>query len=160
MAKKPSASVQRVRDILKAAGIEGEVRELASSTRTAAEAAAAVDCQVGQIVKSLVVKGQVSNRLLLVLTSGANRLCVAKVAGLAGEEVAMADAASVREQTGFAIGGIPPVGHLSPMPAFIDEELLRHEVIWAAAGSPHALFCLSADDLLRLTGGRVADIAE
>lgn len=160
MAKKPSASVQRVRDALAAAEIRAEVQELASSTRTAQEAADVVGCGVGQIVKSLILKGGGSGRLYLMLTSGSNRLCVAKAAALAGEEVGMADAASVREQTGFAIGGVPPLGHLTPLTTFIDRDLLAHDAIWAAAGSPNTLFRLTPDDLKRITSGTVADVAE
>jgi prolyl-tRNA editing enzyme YbaK/EbsC (Cys-tRNA(Pro) deacylase) len=149
-----------VRAALVEAGVDSEVQELTTSTRTAQEAADAVGCTVGQIVKSLIVKGIASNRLYLVLTSGANRLCVTKVATLAGEAIGMADAAAVREQTGFAIGGVPPLGHLQPMRTYIDATLLDYPAIWAAAGSPNALFRLTPADLLRITGGRPADVAE
>jgi Cys-tRNA(Pro) deacylase len=160
MSKKISNSVQRVRDALAAAGLDNEVQELSASTRSAIEAAVAVGCDVAQIVKSLVLKGTASGNLFLVLASGANRVCLAQVAALAGEEVAMADAASVRERTGFAIGGIPPLGHLEPLQAYIDQDLMAHAVIWAAAGSPNALFHLAPDDLLRITRGKVAPVAE
>lgn len=158
MSKKSSASVQRVRDALAAAMVETEVQELAASTRTAREAADAVGCDVGQIVKSLILKGEASGELYLVLTSGSNRVCVETVATLAGEPVGMADAASVREKTGFAIGGVPPLGHREPVRAFVDEDLLGHGVVWAAAGSPNALFRLTPGELLRVTGGTVARI--
>ena len=160
MSKKSSTSVQRVRDDLAAAGLDNEVQELAASTRSAMEAADAVGCDVAQIVKSLVLKGASSDDLILVLTSGANRVCLDKVAALAGEAVAMADAGSVRERTGFAIGGVPPLGHLEPLKAIIDQDLMTHTVIWAAAGSPNALFHLAPEDLLRITGGTVASVAE
>ncbi len=158
--KKTSGSVQRVRDALAAAGLQNEVQELAASTRSARDAALAVGCDVAQIVKSLALKGVVSGKLYLVLTSGSNRVSVARVAALAGEDVGMADAASVREWTGFAIGGVPPLGHLQPLPTFIDQDLTAHDVVWAAAGSPHALFHLTPDELLRITGGQVAAVAE
>ncbi len=158
MSKKSSVSVQRVRDALAAAMVETEVQELAASTRTAREAADAVGCDVGQIVKSLILKGEASGELYLVLTSGRNRVCVETVATLAGEQVGMADAASVREKTGFAIGGVPPLGHREPVTAFVDEDLLGHGVVWAAAGSPNALFRLTPSELLRVTGGTVARI--
>ncbi len=160
MTKKVSASVQRVRDALAAAGLDNEVQELSASTRSAMEAAIAVGCDVAQIVKSLIVKGASSGELFLVLTSGANRVCLDKVAALAGEAVAMAEAGSVRERTGFAIGGVPPLGHLEPIKAFIDQDLMAHAVIWAAAGSPNALFHLAPKDLLRITGGTVTSVAE
>ena len=158
--KKTGGSVQRVREALATAGLANEVQELADSTRSARDAALAVGCDVAQIVKSLVMKGAVSGKLFLVLTSGGNRVCVERVATLAGEEVVMADAALVREWTGFAIGGVPPLGHLKPLPTFIDEDLTAHRVVWAAAGSPHALFHLTPDDLLRITGGMVTAVAE
>lgn len=157
---KKSGSVQRVRDALAAAGVAGAVQELTVSTRSAQEAADAVGCDVAQIVKSLVMKGEESNRLLLVLTSGSNRVCAGRVAELAGEPVAMADATTVRAQTGFAIGGVPPLGHLQPLTAFIDRDLMQHAIIWAAAGAPNALFPLVPADLLRISGGLVADVAE
>lgn len=160
MSRKISASVQRVRDALLAAGIASEVQELSTSTRTAHEAADAVGCTVGQIVKSLIVKGAASGKLYLVLTSGANRLCTRKVAALAGEEIGMADARSVRDYTGFAIGGVPPLGHLNPMTSFIDNTLLGLGAVWAAAGSPNALFRLTPPELERITGGTAAEIAE
>ncbi|BCS52833.1 YbaK/EbsC family protein [Geobacter sp. SVR] len=160
MSKKSSASVQRVREALTAAGLDNEVQELAASTRSAVEAADAVGCDVAQIVKSLVLKGATSGELFLVLTSGGNRVCLERIKNLAGEEVAMADAGSVRERTGFAIGGVPPLGHLAPLQALIDQDLMAHAVIWAAAGSPNALFHLTPEDLVRITGGTVAVVAE
>ena len=160
MSNKVSNSVQRVRNALAAAGLDNEVQELSSSTRSAIEAANAVGCNVAQIVKSLVLQGKQSGELLLVLTSGANRVSLQRVAVLAGEEITMADAASVKEKTGFAIGGVPPLGHTESLKTFIDEDFFKHSVIWAAAGSPNALFHLSPDDLVRITGGSVAHIAE
>lgn len=158
--KKTSGSVQRVRDALAAAGLQNEVQELAASTRSAQDAARAVGCDVAQIVKSLVLKGAVSGKLFLVLTSGSNRVCVSRVATLAGEEVGMADAASVREWTGFAIGGVPPLGHLKPLPTFIDRDLAAHAIVWAAAGSPNALFHLTPEELVGITNGTVTVVAE
>lgn len=158
MAKKSGGSVQRVRDALAAAGVRTEVQELAASARTAREAADAVGCDVGQIVKSLILKGETSGELFLVLTSGRNRVCVDKVRVLVGEPVGMADASSVREKTGFAIGGVPPLAHREPVRAFVDEDLLGYADIWAAAGSPNSLFRLTPDELLRITGGTAARI--
>ncbi len=159
MAKKPSGSVQRVREALAARGLTGEVRELAASTRTAQEAAAAVGCQVGQIVKSLVFRLTASDRPVLVLVSGTNRASEARLSALAGEPVARADADFVRERTGFSIGGVPPLGHATPLPTFIDRDLMAFPVVWAAAGSPHAVFALAPADLQRITAGRVAELA-
>ncbi len=160
MSKKTSNSVQRVRDALVAAGLDNEVKELSVSTRSALEAATAVGCEVGQIVKSLAVKGVGTGEVFMVLVNGSDRLSLEKVTALVGEEVVMADAGAVREQTGFAIGGVPPLGHLKTLKIYIDEKLMDHAVIWAAAGSPNALFHLSPDDLVRITGGTVTSVTE
>lgn len=140
-------------------GPDYAVLEFEASTRTAADAAAAVGCTVAQIAKSLVFRAA-SGGAVLVVASGPNRVSEAKVAALLGEPIGRADAGFVREVTGFAIGGIPPVGHATPLVTLLDETLGRHAEIWAAAGTPNAVFRLTFDDLVRLTGGRVADIAE
>jgi prolyl-tRNA editing enzyme YbaK/EbsC (Cys-tRNA(Pro) deacylase) len=157
MPLKPSA--QRVQDALLARGFQNQVQELTETARSAAEAAAAVGCTVGQIAKSLVFKGRQSGKAVLVIASGANRVDLAKVQALLGEPLDRAEPDFVREQTGFAIGGIPPVGHAAPLVTVIDEDLLRHERIWAAAGHPNAVFPLTPDELVRLTGGQVATTA-
>ena len=154
-----SRSVQRVRQALAAQGLASEVRELALSTRTAQEAAAALGCQVAQIVKSLVFRMTATDRPLLVLVSGANRADEARLSALVGEPVARADAAFVRDRTGFSIGGVPPIGHAASLPVLIDRDLMSLPLVWAAAGSPHALFALTPVDLQRITAGRVADVA-
>jgi prolyl-tRNA editing enzyme YbaK/EbsC (Cys-tRNA(Pro) deacylase) len=125
------------------------------STRTAEDAARAVGCQVGQIVKSLVFQGKQSHQALLVATSGANRVNEKKIAGLISEPLSKADADFVRDKTGFAIGGVPPVAHAQPIRIFIDEDLLQYDEIWAAAGTPRALFKLTPQDLqkIRRAGG-------
>lgn len=158
--KKASGSVQRVREALAARGLAAEVRELAASTRTAEEAAAAVGCRVAQIVKSLVFRLTATDRPLLVLVSGSNRASEARLSALAGEPVARADADFVRERTGFSIGGVPPLGHAAPLPVLIDRDLMSFAVVWAAAGSPRAVFALTPADLQRITAGRVAELAE
>ncbi|MCZ8185564.1 MAG: YbaK/EbsC family protein [Beijerinckiaceae bacterium] len=140
-------------------GPDYSVLEFEASTRTAADAAAAVGCTVAQIAKSLVFRAA-SGGAVLVVASGPNRVSEAKVAALLGEPIGRADATFVRDVTGFAIGGIPPVGHATPLLTLLDETLGRHAEIWAAAGTPNAVFRLTFDDLVRLTGGRVADIAE
>ena len=149
-------AAQRVQDALHALGRDYRVLELERSTRTSAEAAQAVGCQVGQIAKSLVFRGLDSGRAVLVIASGANRVDEALLAVLLNEPIGRASPDFVREQTGFAIGGVPPVGHATPLPIFIDQDLLQFEQIWAAAGTPHALFALPSQDLPPLTGGQVA----
>ena len=153
---KPSA--QRVQDALIARNFSNQVIELAASTRTAAEAATAVGCEVGQIAKSLVFKGKRSSKPILIIASGANRVNEKKMKGYLGERLARPDADFVREQTGFAIGGIPPLGHAAALETFIDEDLLHFAQIWAAAGHPNALFPLTPDDLVTMTGGRVVTV--
>lgn len=159
MARELSASARRVQEALRGFGLPLEVVELPASTRTAAEAAQAAGCAVGQIAKSLVFHAQRSGKPILVIASGANRVDETRLARLLGEPVDKADAAFVREHTGFAIGGVPPVGHTQALSTYIDDDLFRYAEIWAAAGTPHAVFRLSPADLLRITGGTPAAIA-
>jgi len=150
---------ERVRTALAARGLVVEVVEFTESTRTAEEAARAVGATVGQIVKSLVFVAD--GRPVLVLTSGANRVDLKKVARLAGaSRVEKATPEMTRAATGFSIGGVPPVGHQTPLPVFVDEALLRFTVVYAAAGTPHTVFAIAPRDLARVTEGIVADIAE
>lgn len=149
------SSVARVRAALAAAGIATEIREFDASTRTSAEAAAAIGCAVAEIAKSLIFRGVDSGKAVLVIASGANRVDERKVAAILGERIAKADADFVRAETGFAIGGVAPLAHAKPVTVLIDQDLMAHNVIWAAAGAPHAVFRLSPADLLRVTGGRV-----
>ena len=151
-------SVRRVQEALAAAGGGHTVVALEQSARTSAEAASAVGCKVDQIAKSLVFRGQQSQRAVLVITSGANRVDERKVAALIAEPVGRADAEFVRQRTGFAIGGVAPVAHAEPLVILIDEDLLRWPEIWAAAGHPNSVFKLTPDDLVRLTGGQVATV--
>jgi len=153
------ASAQKVQDALRAAGFANEVVELPESARTAAEAAAALGCAVGQIVKSLVFRAEASGRAVLVVASGAHRVDEKLVAAEAGEPIGRASPDFVREQTGYAIGGVPPVGHPSPLLTIVDEALLGYAEIWAAAGHPNAVFRLTPEELLRMTGGRVVRVA-
>ncbi|MEK6373939.1 MAG: YbaK/EbsC family protein [Acidobacteriota bacterium] len=146
-----SRAATRVQSALEAAGVEARVVELPQSTRTAAEAAQAVGCEVGQIAKSLVFR-DADGEAVLVITCGTNRVNEKRL----GLERASAEL--VREKTGYAIGGIPPVGHATPLRTFIDEDLLRFERIWAAAGTPNAVFQLLAADLARITGGAVIPV--
>jgi prolyl-tRNA editing enzyme YbaK/EbsC (Cys-tRNA(Pro) deacylase) len=153
-------SAQKVQDVLRSRGFANEVVQLSDSARTSAEAAAAVGCAVAQIAKSLVFRARQSGRAVLVVASGANRVDEKKVAALLGEPLGRAEPDFVREQTGYAIGGIPPLGHAHPLVTFVDRDLLAHERIWAAAGHPHAVFPLTPSELVAMTGGRVADVAK
>lgn len=137
-----------------------KVVEFEESTKTAADAAAAVGCTVAQIAKSIIFRGATSNRAVLVIASGSNRVDEKKVAALLGESLARADADFVRAQTGFAIGGVPPAGHANPSVIYIDEDLRSFDQIWAAGGSPNAVFKLTFADLVALTGGTAAEVAK
>jgi prolyl-tRNA editing enzyme YbaK/EbsC (Cys-tRNA(Pro) deacylase) len=154
-----SPSAQRVQDALAARGFALSVLELDRPTRSAAEAAAALGCRVDQIAKSLVFRAVPSDRFVLVIASGANRVDEARVSALLGEAIVKADATFVRERAGFAIGGVPPVGHAHEAEIVLDEDLLRWDEIWAAAGTPNSIFRLTPADLVTLTGGRVSQIA-
>lgn len=153
-------SAKRVQEALAARGFAFEVREFPQGTRTAAEAAAAIGCAVAQIAKSLVFRGRSSGRPVLVIASGANRVDEKAVAALIGEKIGRADADFVRAATGFAIGGVPPLGHATPPVTLIDRDLLALGEIWAAAGTPNAVFRLTPEDLVAMTDGRVADIKQ
>lgn len=155
MTQKLSARAQKVQDLLHTLGYESRVVELLHSTRTAPEAAHAIGCQVGQIVKSLIFRGKQSNIPIFVVASGINRVNEQRLYELVGEPIEKADAQFVREHTGFAVGGVPPVGHAERLTTYIDEDLLQYEAIWAAAGTPHAVFQLTPSDLQAMTGGQV-----
>lgn len=155
-------TVARVVETLTAAGWRGEVRTIDEGARTAAEAAAGLGCDVGAIASSLVFTAGSSDARepLLVLTSGAHRVNTDAVAALLGVDVVeRAPAALVREVTGYAIGGVAPVGHPRPLRTLVDIDLGRHDVVWAAAGHPHVVFPTTYDELLRLTGGTPAQVA-
>jgi len=158
MSKELSGSARKVQEALEMRGFSSNVVELPDSTRTAREAAQAVGCRVEQIVKSLVFKGQRTNRPILVVASGTNRVNEQQLSELAGEPVEKADADFVRERTGFVVGGVPPIGHAEHLETFIDEDLLRYGELWAAAGTPHAVFQLTPAELEAMTGGRVVSI--
>lgn len=153
---KPSA--QKVQAALQARGLTCEVVQMQKTTRTAEDAAQAVGCEVGQIVKSLVFKGVRSNQPVLVVASGVNRVNEQTLSGHVSEPVKMANADFVRKMTGFAIGGVPPVAHRTKMKIFIDEDLMQFPQIWAAAGTPHAVFRLTPDELKKITGGKIIAI--
>ena len=155
-----SPSARKVQQALQALGLDLQVVELPGSTRTALEAAQAVGCQVGQIVKSLIFKAKRSQRPILVVASGQNRVDERLVEALIGEPLGKADADFVREHTGFVIGGVPPVGHTERLETYIDEDLMQYSEIWAAAGTPHAVFRLTPGNLVQMTGGQVAAIKQ
>lgn len=157
--KQLPSSAQRFADAAAALGLSIDIVLFDHSTRTAEEAAEAIGCKVGQIVKSLVftVKGQP----VMALISGGNQLDTRKLSSLfevGRKQVDRADADTVRAATGYAIGGVPPFGHATPMPIYIDRDLALYDVIWAAAGTPNAVFAILPDDLVRATNGKLASL--
>ncbi|MFN2145129.1 MAG: YbaK/EbsC family protein [Anaerolineales bacterium] len=151
-------SAEKVQQAVNALGYDFTIVEFDETTRTSKDAAAAIGCTVAQIAKSLVFRSQPGNRPVLVIASGPNRVNEDMVKAVLGETIGKADADFVRETTGYAIGGIPPVGHLIPIRTFIDADLLQHEVIWAAAGTPNAVFRLTPAALKEMTSGEVIAI--
>jgi len=151
-------SVERVRAALLAAGHADTIASFPEGTRSAADAAASVGCDVAAIAKSIVLRA--GARPVLVVASGANRVDLGRVAALLGEKVGRADGSWVRDVTGFAIGGVAPIGHLTPPVILLDRDLLALPRIWAAAGSPMQVFATTPADLARITGGDWADIKE
>jgi prolyl-tRNA editing enzyme YbaK/EbsC (Cys-tRNA(Pro) deacylase) len=153
-----SPSAQKIQDLLNTLGYNYTVIEHTESTRTAQEAAERAGCELGQIVKSLIFKGNDSGKPILVLTSGANRVDEKRIHEYAGESISRANADFVRAATGFAIGGVPPVGHPQAMETYIDEDFLQYQTIWSAAGTPNAIFELKTEDLLTMTNGKVVQV--
>lgn len=153
-----SPSAQKVQEVLGILGFNCIVLEFQDSTRTSGEAAARIGCQIGQIVKSLIFRGQASDKPVLVLTSGANRVDESRVSRYAGETIVRPDAEYVRASTGFSIGGVPPVGHIQPLETYFDEDLLQYGKIWAAAGTPNAVFEITPAELRNMTGGKVVRV--
>lgn len=155
-------SAQKVQNILHELGYPGNVVELEASTRTAVEAAQAAGCEVGQIVKSLVFMFQPAGgappKPILVLVSGPNRVHETHFGQLLGGKLSRADADFVREASGFAIGGIPPVGHKSPLDTYIDEDLMQYPTIWAAAGTPNAIFQIAPAELVKISKGQLVNV--
>jgi prolyl-tRNA editing enzyme YbaK/EbsC (Cys-tRNA(Pro) deacylase) len=151
-----SPSALKVQSVL---GERFQVLEFDASTRTAADAAAAIGCEVAQIAKSLIFRGANSGGAVLIIASGVDRVDEKKAALAAGEPIVRADADFVREATGFAIGGVPPVGHKTKPVVLIEESLMQFDEIWAAAGTPNAVFRLTPTDLVELTGGRTVPVA-
>jgi prolyl-tRNA editing enzyme YbaK/EbsC (Cys-tRNA(Pro) deacylase) len=154
-----NASVERVRAALMRAGLEPEIVELPGAARTAQAAAEFLGCNVAQIANSLVFRSQPSDKAVLVMSSGAKRVDVARLSALLGEPVQKADADFVRLRTGFAIGGVAPVGHAAIDRIFIEKSLAAHRELWAAAGHPHTVFRLTYDELVRITAGTPVEAA-
>ncbi|MDP1602909.1 MAG: YbaK/EbsC family protein [Legionella sp.] len=153
-----SKSAQSIQDFLSQKNLTTKVIELPASTRTAVEAAAALQCDVAQIVKSLLFRTNETNKPILVLVSGVNRVNEKSIENKLGLKIIKADADFTKDITGFAIGGIPPVGHKQIIDTFIDEDLLLFDELWAAAGTPNAVFCLNSNDLCIITGGKLISI--
>jgi prolyl-tRNA editing enzyme YbaK/EbsC (Cys-tRNA(Pro) deacylase) len=152
-------SVERVREALARAGMHTQIVELPGAARTAQAAADFLGCAVAQIANSLVFRAQASDGAVLVMSSGAKRVDLARLAAAVGEPVGKADADFVRGRTGFAIGGVAPVGHIDVKRIFVEKSLAAHGELWAAAGHPHTVFRLSYDELVRITGGAQVDLA-
>jgi prolyl-tRNA editing enzyme YbaK/EbsC (Cys-tRNA(Pro) deacylase) len=152
-----SKSLKRVERALEAAGVTVEILEMAEGTRTAEDAARAAGCALDQIAKSIIFRAATHGDAVLFVTAGGNRVDDGKASALAGEPLGKADAGLIRAQTGFAIGGVAPVGHLSPIRAWFDPRLLEFDVVWAAAGTPRHVFAIAPDVLLRLSGAEKPD---
>ena len=148
----------RIAQLLREAGIDTRVVEFEQPTRTSAEAAAAIGCAVGEIAKSVVFRGKTSGQAIVVVASGENRVSETKVAAKVGEPLARADADFVRTATGYAIGGVAPIGHSKPVKLLLDQDLRSFETVWAAAGTPFSVFPLKPDELRSLTGAEWADV--
>jgi prolyl-tRNA editing enzyme YbaK/EbsC (Cys-tRNA(Pro) deacylase) len=152
----PGIAPSRFEAWLRSVGLELEVRRFPEGTRTAEDAARAIGCEVGQIVKSLVFTA--GGEAVLALVSGANRLDLERLGALAGGRAGKADAELVRAATGYAIGGVPPFGHARRLPVFMDQDLERYDVVWAAAGRPDAVFPITPRRLAELSGALVGEL--
>ncbi len=160
MTSELSERAKRVQDFLSARGFTFEVKELPASTRTAQEAADSIGCNTSQIAKSLVFRDTGTDRPVLVIASGTNRVDVGKIWKATGLKLGKADGKYVKERVGYAIGGVPPVGHNEQLETLLDPDLKSYDTIWAAAGTPNAVFQLKPTDLDRLTNGRWIELKE
>ena len=158
MSKPLKPSAEKVQQAVLALGFDFTIVEFDDTTRTSADAAAAIGCTLGQIAKTLVFKTAVSQKPVLIIASGSNRVDEKTIARELGERIKKADADFVRESTGFAIGGVPPVGHPNPVTTLIDEDLFQYDEIWSAAGTPNPVFPLTPQELKTMTAGRVIPI--
>lgn len=155
-----SSSAQKVQDALVAMGSKAIVVEHEHPGRTAAEAALLLLCDIAQIAKSIIFKSASTGQSVLVITSGANRVDEKKVTAILGDKLTKADAAFVREQTGFAIGGVPPFAHANPRAILLDVDLLKFDQVFPAGGTPHAMFAIDPNELLRISGAQLSDIKQ
>ncbi|MFZ1728068.1 MAG: YbaK/EbsC family protein [Albidovulum sp.] len=155
-----SKSMKRVERALATAGLAIEILEMAAETRTAQQAADAAGCIPDQIAKSIIFRGEKSGHVVLFITAGGNRVSVERASAVAGQPLGKADADQIRTETGFAIGGVAPVGHVTPVASFFDPRLLDFERIFAAAGTPRHIFAIAPADLLKLTGAQLAEFTE
>jgi Cys-tRNA(Pro) deacylase len=153
-----SESAQKVQKVLDKFKIKLEVKEFSKSTRTSKDAAKAIGCEIGQIAKSIAFISE--DEPILVITSGPNRVSTRKIQNILDKKVRIMNPTEVKDITGFPIGGVPPVGHKNLMRIFIDEDLMEYEIIWSAAGNPHAVFKLTPQDLVKITSGEIKDIKE
>ncbi|MBS0606185.1 MAG: YbaK/EbsC family protein [Parachlamydiales bacterium] len=151
-------NAQTIQELLSQRGIDTKVIEFPASTRTAADAAAAIGCDAAQILKSLIFQTKNTHRPILVLVSGLNRVNEQLIEAAVGEPILKADADFTRKATGFAIGGIPPIGHLQRIETYIDEDLLKLDLLWAAAGTPHSVFSIHSNQIANLTEGTVIQV--
>lgn len=155
-----SSSAKKVQEFFQQKGFSFQVQELPNSTRTAQEAADSIGCNVAQIAKSLIFKDIDSGEAILVIASGTNRVSVEKIESAAGIKIKKANPKFVKENTGFSIGGVPPAGHIKPIKTYLDKDLMQYNAIWAAAGTPFAVFELKPDNLQKLTDGKWVDLSE
>jgi prolyl-tRNA editing enzyme YbaK/EbsC (Cys-tRNA(Pro) deacylase) len=153
-----SHSALRVQQALQELGLSLVVLELPASTRSSQEAAQAIGCKVGQIAKSIIFRGALTDQPVLVIASGPNRIDESILSSMLAESISKADADFVRQRTGFAIGGVPPLGHTEKLEIFIDQDLLQYPEIWAAAGTPHAVFRLTPQELVSMTSGKIIKV--
>ncbi|OIP97828.1 prolyl-tRNA editing protein [Candidatus Wirthbacteria bacterium CG2_30_54_11] len=150
----------KVKNLLHDMGFEIKVLEFPQGTKTSQDAAFCVGCEIAQIAKSIVFRAKIKGDCVIVVASGAHRVDERKVEKLIGEKLSKGDADFVREKTGYVIGGVAPVGHTTVCRTFIDESLLSYEIIYGAAGTPNAVFAMAPADLLKMTGGQVADVKQ
>jgi len=149
----------KIKEILEKFSVQTEILEFSESTKTSEEAAKAIGCSVGQIAKSIIFKGKTSEKPILVIASGINRVNEKKIAEIIGEGIEKANANFVREKTGFVIGGVPPFGHKEKILTFIDEDLMKYEFIWAAAGTPNSVFKIKPEELVKITKGSIISLS-
>lgn len=156
-----SKNSERIKNFLESKGLDVEVKEILESTRTAAEAADAIGCKVDEIAKSILFKGKETGKPVLVIASGSKRINEKKIEAESGEKIVKADAEFVKRETGFPIGGVPPFGHENQekIKVFVDNDLMDHEKVWAAAGTPNSVFRISPKELVRVSEGKVMDVS-